>query len=384
MRSPRGHELRQFDGSPTTIETDAQQLTDLGAQMQATADALKEIADSDVHKSKGTTALAEQAEEVRSDLEKAGIRYSGTGDALYPYGDELRTARAWYTANHEDVREAENAYQSARDDFNDAVDDASYGSGGSDAVDAVGDASTAMSSAEGPRDDLWEQFDSIFDAWETAYDAAADGIADAMDEADNDDSWWDTISDWLTIIGWVIVALAVLAIFVVAQPWAAILLGVMTALSAVHLIGTIYLYANGKKSLSDVIWSGVGLLTCGVGGAFMKFGKSALPAMDDMIKIATSTTGPRISSTIGRMPSIFSGHGLTSLLRGTDAAQMLTFLDDVAGLGTKLNLPLLTKIGTTFAEIPRTAPILWTSLINNVTGIGVGIGSNFWPSFGRP
>jgi len=241
-----------------------------------------------------------------------------------------------------------------------------------------------VTSAKETRDELWAQFDSVFDVWETAYDDAADGIADAMDEADNDDSWWDTISDWLTVIGWVIVALAILAIFVVAQPWAAILLGVMAALSAVHLAGTIYLYANGKKSLSDVIWSGIGLLTCGVGGAFMKFGKSALPAMDDMIKIATSTTGPRISSTIGKMPGIFSGHGITSLTRGTEAARMLSFLDDVAALGTKLNTPLLANIGTTFAEIPRTAPILWTSLINNVGGIGGGIGSNFFPSFGRP
>lgn len=382
MRSPKGHELRQFDGSPYTIEIDAQQLQNLGTQMGVTADSLKEIADSDVHKSKGTTALAEQAEGVRGDLEKAAIRYSGTGDALFPYGDALRTARAWYVANEESVREAENAYQEARNARDDAA--VAVESGGSTDTEALTEAAQAATSAKETRDDLWAAFDSVFEEWEEAYDTAADGIADAMDAADNDDSWWDTISDWLTVIGWVIIALAVLAIFVVAQPWAAILLGVMTALSAVHLIGTVYLYANGKKSLSDVIWSGIGLLTCGVGGALMKFGKSALPAMDDMIKIATSTTGPRITSTISRMPSIFSGHGITSLTRGADAAQMLSFLDDVARLGTKLDTPLLTMIGTTFAEVPRTAPILWTSLINNVAGIGIGIGSNFFPSFGRP
>lgn len=382
MQSPRGRELQQFDGSPTTIETDAQQLKDLGAQMEATAESLKEIADSEIHQSKGTTALAEQADEVRGDLAKAAIRYAGTGEALYPYGDALRTAREWYTANAESVRAAEEAYQSAKQEYDSALGAVEGGDTGaaSDVVDSQG----VMTSAKEERDALWEKFDTVFDEWEDAYDKAADGVAEAMDEADNDDSWWDKVSNFLAVLGWVIVALAVLAIFVVAQPWAAILLGAIAVLSAVHLAGTIYLYANGKKSLSDVIWSGVGLLTCGVGGALMKFGKSALPAMDDIVKLATTTTGPRISNTISQMPGIFSRHGITALTRGDDAARMLSFLDDVAKLGNGIDNTLLSKFGTIFAELPRTAPIQRLGLGNDIASFVVGIGSNFWPSFGRP
>src|SRR5690606_5944887 len=134
--------------------------------MEATADALKEIADSEVHKSKGTTALAEQAEGVRGDLQKASIRYFGTGDALYPYGDALRTARAWYSANEEPVRNAENVYRDASDERYEAVTAVTSGADG-DAADTLTEAQSGVTSAKETRDELWAQFVGVFDGWET-------------------------------------------------------------------------------------------------------------------------------------------------------------------------------------------------------------------------
>lgn len=398
MRSPKGYELTQFAGDPADIETQARAIKRLGRRMELTAEALTEIADSDVNKSKGTDALAEDADAVKGDLAKAAIRYTGTGEALLPYAAALEKARNWYTANAESVRDAETEYQSARNELASAPGIPVTEEAQADREDAQ----TAVENAEGPRNEWWDAYETVFEDWEDAYEKAADGIRDAIDAADNDDGWFDFVADVLTWVGRALVVLAVVALFVVAQPWATIIFAATVALSAVHLAGTIYLYANGKASMSDVIWSGIGLATCGLGPALSRLGRGALPLADDVAAGAAQTVGPRLGTRIANMPGAFSRHGLTSLLRGTDAARLLSFGDDLANLGSKLGKPGLAGLGGVTQALAKGASVNVPAVANFFTGLGVGSGSDsvfdgigeiIWgegnadgllPSFGHP
>lgn len=101
-------------------------------------------------------------------------------------------------------------------------------------------------------------------------------------------------------IGYAIIAIAVVALFVVSSPWSTILLAATLALSAIHLAGTIYMYANGKASQSDVLWSTFGLVTAGVGGLASR-----------SIRLATAANGGEAlvtaSQTASKFPSFASG-----------------------------------------------------------------------------
>ncbi|QCR20117.1 hypothetical protein [Agrococcus sp. SGAir0287] len=380
MLSPRfQYPLEQFDGEPGALRTTAQAFVDLGATMGSTADALQDVADSDVHRSMGTDALAEEAEGVVEDLRKAAIRYAGTGEALLPYAAELLEARLWYVRNADELRTAETAHQQALLDR-----DSALMSPVEDQADAVSEAQSAIDAVEGTRDALWTQWETVVDDWSSAYETAADGIAEAMDAADNDDSWWDAISDALTIIGWVIVVLAVVALFVVAKPWASIIFWSAMALSAIHLAGTVYLYANGKKSMSDVLLSAFGLVTLGMGGVFTR----AAPGLSTLDEVSTiARLAPNAPAGVTRLPSILSPRSaLVGIQYGDDVARLSQYADDLVRLGAEggpnLTRTLGTMIGDDVAALGLNAPALveWSA----VQGTAVLGNLGLLPSFGRP
>ncbi|UPL18572.1 apolipoprotein A1/A4/E family protein [Microbacterium aurugineum] len=389
-----GHELRQFEGIPETIAATATQYTNLGAAMKRTADTLRDIAASQI--SQGTEKLKQDAESIESDLRQAGIRYEGTGTALAPYATALETARAWYTNNHQELESAETAYHSAVSDQQDAlwIPAADADQQSEDLMDAA----NAVTAASEAREDLWRAFDSTFSAWEAAFDTAADGVADAIDAADNDDGFWGTIASALVYIGYAIIAIAVVALFVVSSPWSTILLAATLALSAIHLAGTIYMYANGKASQSDVLWSTFGLVTAGVGGLASR-----------SIRLATAANGGEAlvtaSQTASKFPSFASG------VRTASMPQLSGFTNPFSTLARGSEWAALNKWGTALADWaaksgPRSATIAdaWadavlstvpkiggagvTSVGSWVAGVAGGFYSSpinpFYYSFGRP
>jgi len=286
-----GHELRQFAGVPETIADTAEQYKTLGDAMKRTADTLRDIASSQI--SQGTDKLKEDSEKIESDLRQAGVRYSGTGAALAPYAAALETARSWYTGHHEALTSAETAYNDAVSDQQKAVWAPS--TDGDQHDKDVTAANKAVEAASGDRDSLWRAYDSAYSAWEEAFDKAADGVADAIDKADNDDSFWGWIAKAIEIIGYALIVIAIAALFVVSSPWSTILLVGTLALSAIHLAGTIYLYANGKASLSDVLWSAFGLVTAGVGGLAARSIKLATVANGGEGLLSASQTASKLS-----------------------------------------------------------------------------------------
>ena len=278
LTSPtKGYELRQLEGNAGDIDTRGTQLVTLGKQMAATAQALKDISDSSVHKSLGTEKLAEAASETHSDLDKAGTRYELTGDVLVTYAGVLETAQNWIHPRIDDITTAEENYQSALDAKSEAqgsVDDLDRTWIWEDeptpedrdkAGEALGDASTALTSAETDRDTLWSEFETTFTTWSEGYDAAVGGLEQAMETADNNDGFWENLNDFLTVLGAVIMVLAIVALFV-SGPFGLLLMGLIAVLSVVHFVGTLASAMTGHTTWDNVAWSAIGLVTFGAGG----------------------------------------------------------------------------------------------------------------------
>lgn len=279
MRSPKsGNELQILEGDGAAIVTRGNQLTTLAETMSTTATQLKKIGDSSVHKSKGTDKLAEMASETSSDLSDAATRYSGTGKTLTTYGEALSTANAWLRANISEVEAAENAYRTALEEKEEADLAEMYASTqaqGTDAdspeSDALGRAeSTAataqsnLTSATTTRNQMWAEFDSVFDDWSDAYDAAVDGIEKAIETAGNNDGFWEFIDNVLEVIAIVLIVLSIVAL-VIGAPLTGLLGTIIFVLAAASFLLTTLKFAFGRASLSDVAWSAVGLLPFGVG-----------------------------------------------------------------------------------------------------------------------
>ncbi|GAA3919579.1 hypothetical protein [Microbacterium invictum] len=384
--SPDGHELRQFAGQPDTIATTAADYKSLGASMDATADTLRDIGESQI--SLGTNRLKEDAEALEGDLRKAAVRYEQTGTALEPYAPALEAARSAYTAHQGTIRDAMDVYRAA---LNDLMSPTST----DDEDDDGPTPAQAAETAEQDLRDAWQPFDTAFSAWEEAYERAADLVAEAMDAADNDDGKWDWIADALKIIGYVIIVLAVVALFVVSSPWAAIILAATIGLSALHLAGTVYLYANGKATLSDVLWSTFGLVTAGAGGLLSRGVSTAAASGDDIVNasrlaqdLPVFTRGARGFS-MPRLPSGLSVNPFSTLMRGQSwsvlnrwGGSLTQWAQTPARSGT-----IAAAWGDMVVEaVPRISAVGWASLGNWVAGIGGGIftSSPFYTPTGRP
>ena len=114
-RSPnKNYELRELEGNPTKIAEDAASFVSLADDLDALEVELEAIADSSVHKSKGTDALAELAGKAKPEVAKAATRYRGTGEALAIYAPALQTAQSWIDDNKVSIETAERDYQDAK------------------------------------------------------------------------------------------------------------------------------------------------------------------------------------------------------------------------------------------------------------------------------
>ena len=386
--SPDGNELRQFAGNPEIIEKTAGDYKTLGEAMATTADTLRDIADSQI--SMGTNRLKEDADKLEGDLRKAAVRYEETGIALEPYGPALADARHAYTTHRGAITVAMEAYRTALN--------ASFAPVTPTPDAPADDGPTPAETLEAAEQDLrdaWKPFDTAFSTWESAYEKAADGVAEAMDAADNDDGKWDWIADALKIIGYAIIVLAVAALFVVSSPWSSIILAATITLSAVHLAGTAYLYANGKASLSDVLWSAFGLVTAGAGGllargvnAAARPGSSILNASNLAQDLPVFTRGARGFS-MPRIPSGLSVNPFSTLMRGQSWAvlnkwggNLTQWASTPARSGT-----IAAAWGDMVVEaVPKIGARGWASLGNWIAGTGGGVFTStpFYTPVGRP
>lgn len=312
LTSPnKNYELRRLEGSAADIASRGADLVTLGQQMASTAAALKDIADSSVHKSQGTEKLAEAASETHSDLDKAGTRYELTGGVLTTYASVLETAQNWIHPRIEEITTAEQNYQdalTARSEAEGAVkdldttwlwEDEPTPEDRDNAAEALGSASTALTSAETNRDALWTEFETTFSAWSEGYDDAVDNLEKAMETAGNNDGFWENLGDFLEVLGWVIAVLAIIALFV-SGPFALLLMGIIAVLSVIHLLGTLVSAIAGKTTWDQVLWSAIGLVTFGAGGILAKVASKTAPSLGHVVAAGRGTLYQAVRATLPR------------------------------------------------------------------------------------
>ena len=138
--------------------------------------------------------------------------------------------------------------------------------------EAASSAQTAAGDAEDDLDAQYALFDTQWDVWDDAYEAALRGINDATD-GNVSDNWTDNLAGVvevvLEVLTWVGVALAIAAL-IIGGPFVALIAAIV---GVIALVGTIFLYAKGRKGLGDVIWAVVGVLPFGKLGKLFQSGK---------------------------------------------------------------------------------------------------------------
>ncbi|MFV0405462.1 MAG: hypothetical protein ACK5LN_01355 [Propioniciclava sp.] len=372
-QSPGGNRLQQFAGDPTGIGNTALSYQTLGQAMENTAETLQDIGDSQI--SKGTDRIKEDASSIEIDLRQAAIRYEQTGAALAPYATALEIAQIAYQTCEQPIEIAMAEYRTALNE----VAMPSTPPLTPSAPEEAAAANAALRAAEEALREAWQPFDTAFTAWEEAYEEAAEGVTAAIEAAGNDDGIWDAIECVLDLIGYALVVLAILGLFLSGPAGWAVLIATL-ALAAIHLTGTLYLYANGKAGLSDVLWSAFGLLTAGAGVGLKLF--QAAPSGTTLLQNARSasalpsfTSGLR-SFSMPRIPSALRVNPFSRMLRGDSWAVLNQWGPRLAAWASKPR-----RMGTIAAQwanaietsAPKISPLAWVSLGNWVAGIASSI-----------
>ena len=272
MTSPQNNPLVVLEGTHTDIHGRGEQLVTLGLQMARTARSLKKISEGETQISEAVDTLRESAEGVHADLDKAGTRYEDTGRVLRTYATALETAQLRLTPLVEQIEEKAAAAQTALAEQQEAQRTSSdldttwiWEEEPTDqevtaAATALSEAGSSARAAQGELTALWETYDLHFGTWSDAYDAAVTGIGDAINAADNNDSWFDDALDFfIEAIGYIAMALVIAALFV-AAPLAAIFLIAAAIITVVSLIAHIYLLFKGRATATDIIFDVIGLI----------------------------------------------------------------------------------------------------------------------------
>lgn len=410
MRSPEGnHELRQLEGTAADLWSRGDGWVKLADVMEHTSGELTDIGDSSVHKSKGTEKLGEKAAESADDLLAASVRYRETGKVLRTYANALDVAQNWLTRNLESVEQAERDYQSAVDAKADAVnaqnnldnnwpwEDEPTAADKTAAKDAVDDAASSLTSAKSTRDQLWTEFDQVFETWEDAYENAVAGIQRAMDTAKNNDGFWEAIDTLLTVISIVLVVLSVIAL-IIGAPLTGLLGLVILGLSLLVVGLTLLQFAFGQATLSDVIWSLVSLVPFGLAGRLARGVPSLAQAVSGgrgVVTAAIRSGLPRVSllrpttwssplrSLVAPVrswialpkPGMFVNPFRSLPMGGAEAVQVQRFLETMRGSQWANNPGVQNFIRTTAGSLPNqgrqwiNAGVWTTFFVNDVSDV---------------
>ncbi|WP_164743509.1 hypothetical protein [Microbacterium sulfonylureivorans] len=307
LTSPNRHfVLQELDGNPDDIEAAGLHYSAIGEQMDWTADELKKLADDTKYKADSLDKVRESAGELHGELRKAAVRYVQTGPVLVTYAGALRTARNVAVDPYvERIRSAHEAAETAGESLDDAqgkVDDLDttwiWEDDPTDedraaAASALSDARRAANSANSTLTSLWESFESGYGAWEEAYDAAVEGVGDAIDASGVNDSWWedllDGIADAMTVIG----AIAIVLAIVIGGP---IFLVIATIAAVVTLAAHLTMMAAGSKRVS---WGDIVIDLIAVAPFLGSFAKGAMAGRGVMASLrVASGMGGATSATL--------------------------------------------------------------------------------------
>ncbi|UTM46116.1 hypothetical protein [Glutamicibacter mysorens] len=289
LHSPStGDPLQMITGNAADLRRSALDLISSGEAMERSAIRLEDISNGTADlKSEAIKSVRESAGEVYPKLHKASVRYSKTGEALKTYAEALDRVQGAlmmctkeggvdnYSTLNALITDIEQAHETAAtkrsqaETAEDAMDDADgglFGIGeGTDEEKAQAKkdltaATDASDQAEEELRELWGKFDGRVSYWEDAYDDAVGGIEDAIDAADNNDKWYDTLNSILSIAALVLGALALILSATFLGP----ILGLLALVAGIITLGIeIYKMTQGEGDLTSLGLAIVGLVPFG-------------------------------------------------------------------------------------------------------------------------
>ncbi|GAB2846548.1 hypothetical protein ACFQ0P_04725 [Microbacterium insulae] len=331
------HRVHVIEGDAQGIIDRGREISRLGRQMIGAAGVLSAIADgAEEQKGRSIEKIREEVGDAHEELALAGERYKPTGTAMTTYGHaldgvqsklrplvlEIEEAKRQLDAK---IAAAEDAQETAEDSADyDPTDTTAKGTHDADRWQAR-EAGIAAGNAQVYLDGLLEDFDSQWNVWDEAYDAALGAIEDAT-EGNVSDSWTDNIADIVQIIVDVVTVIGLvvtIAALVIGGP---ILALIAVALAVVVLLGTLILYDAGRATKGDLAWAIVGVLPFGRLGSLFKAG-SRLQALKflagpvfeigDAIGDIRRLRGIRVA-----VETMGTGHGLGNVARAGLASRI--------------------------------------------------------------
>lgn len=306
--SPTRHfALETIEGRPDDIASAGRKYNRIGSQMEWTAEELDKLAADEKYKAEGLDAIRESAGDLAGELHKVAKRYSKTGPVLVTYASALRRAQnVTVDPLVEPIRTAHTAAQEAADDLRRAQrasDDLDHTWSWEDeptdadrrrAASDLSTARTAAGTAETSLDGLWESFESGYDEWETAYEAAVTGVENACEASGINDTWWEDLLDGIATVATIVGTVAVILAIVLTGPIAAALLAVAAIASFVALAAHLTMMVAGSKrvSMTEIVFDLIGVVPfLGAFGKAFKGGQGMLGSLRAASGLGGATRG---------------------------------------------------------------------------------------------
>lgn len=262
--SPKGRRIERLKGHAETISKRGAEITALGDAMGTSAAFLKSLHDkSSGQKGEAIEKLQEIVGDTHEQLKLAGELYRPTGPVLVSYATTLSEVQPRLNAAVKSCEELWTTFAGLPGYL--PGDRPSWVVQPKEGSDEATENAADDASKKRKHDEFVAEariFDSEYDTWEAAFDAAVDGISNAT-SGKIKDGLWDNVD------GYVAAALEVLKVVGLILTVAAIIIGgpIIAALAAIVAIATlaltIYQATRGDAGLTDVIIAAIGVIPFG-------------------------------------------------------------------------------------------------------------------------
>ncbi|HLS64634.1 MAG TPA: hypothetical protein VK060_14730 [Ruania sp.] len=196
--SPGGHIIEHIEGDPSAIIARGKEIESLGEMMRRSGETLSAIQmRAETQQGKAVTSLRESIGDSSGVLGRAADLYEPVGPVVQTYGEELEELKTSLNNHVDECQELWNTYV----ELPGSVEP--RGVGGmfqpeEDSPEAETQADEDAAKKEAY--EAWEEearlFDKDYDAWETAFDTATDGVTDEM-AGEIKDGFWTSLVDLL-------------------------------------------------------------------------------------------------------------------------------------------------------------------------------------------
>lgn len=289
-------------------------------------------------KGKAIDALRESIGDSHETLKQAGELYKPVGPVITAYGDALADVQEKIKTAVNDAQDKYDQYISLpgdKDDSHSEEEGGLLGIGGTDKEEAAENQAKAQAYQDFV--DKATEFDSHYDTWEDAFEAAANGIEDKTAGSIEDSAWSDW-ADVLKVVG-TIVAIAALFTGIGALIWLGVAIGVAaTAVTAMQM-------ANGEANWGDLVMAALTIIPVGKLGNLSRLGHGTklggMAALKGMFSGSGAIGKPLLSIADDSIIGAWKSGGLSAVGKflGTGSARGVTgVVDDNLRLYTSSQL----------------------------------------------